>query len=92
MKWVYFLVHLLHGLVLIIKTLNDIIDLTFDNFYEKHRHRQSRTVYDFACEYSELTSDTTKIEELTLIGQNPIFFYRFELFCPFSVLFYIIEC
>ena len=28
--------HLLHGLVLIIKTLNDIIDLTFDNFYEKH--------------------------------------------------------
>ena len=35
MKWVYFVMQLLHGLVRIIKTQNDIIDLTFDNFYEK---------------------------------------------------------
>ena len=65
--------------------------MTFAKKYEKHRHRQTKTVDDFACEYSELTSITPVIEEITLIGLNPIFFYRFEQFYPFSVLFYIIE-
>lgn len=44
MKWVYFLMHLLRRLVPIIKTQNDIIDLTFDNFYEKHADPKGVTV------------------------------------------------
>lgn len=79
MKWVCFLMHLLHRLVLVIKTQNDIIDLTFDNFYEKHRHRQTMTVDDFACEYIDLTSFAPKMNVTQMMGENLIIFYCFEM-------------
>ena len=44
-----------------------------------HRHRQSRTVDDFACEYCDLTSFTPKMHETRMIGENLIIFCCFKV-------------